>query len=96
MAIHEKFIEQQTITKSSDRLDIGFLHASPLIYKDKVIKTSPQLNFIQEAKTIKTAMKKTKQNIRFKSMVATKKNLSDMLQLKPQVLHISCHGIELP
>ena len=27
-------------------------------------------------------------------MVATQNNLSEMLQLKPQVLHISCHGIE--
>lgn len=59
-AFHDKIIQQQTITQDKDRLDIGFLHASPLIYKDRVIKTSPQLEFMQEAKTIKTAMKKTK------------------------------------
>ena len=27
-------------------------------------------------------------------MVATENNLIEMLRLKPQVLHISCHGIE--
>ena len=27
-------------------------------------------------------------------MVATEDNLSNMLYLKPQVLHISCHGID--
>ena len=29
----------------------------------------------------------------FKSMVATKKNFKEMLRLKPQILHISCHGV---
>lgn len=27
-------------------------------------------------------------------MVATENNLSHMLDLKPQILHISCHGIQ--
>ena len=29
----------------------------------------------------------------FKSMVATKKNLTRILNLQPQILHISCHGV---
>ena len=30
----------------------------------------------------------------FKSMVATRKNLSEMLMEQPRILHISCHGVE--
>ena len=29
-------------------------------------------------------------------MVATKKNFREMLRLKPQILHISCHGVTKP
>ena len=49
---------------------------------------------MQEAKTIKQVLKKKGQNIQYMSMVATEENFSEMLQLKPLILHISCHGHE--
>ena|ERR1719438_95524 len=39
-------------------------------------------------------MKENKQHIIFKSMVATKQSFTEMLEIEPQILHISCHGIE--
>ena len=92
---YSESMNQRKVVKRDDRLDIGFLHASPLIYVDagKTL-SSPQLEFCREAKTIKKALKNTGQNIRYMSMVATEDNFSEMLRLNPQVLHISCHGHE--
>ena len=76
-----------------------FLHASPNLYKDFLgekkegATVPPPLDFKQEAKTIKAALKDPELSVCFKSKVATKENFTQMLQNVPKVLHISCHGI---
>ena len=78
------------------RIDIGFLHASPLtLGASKVPATAePPIDFVSEAQKIKTALKESKQQFQFKSMVATRKNFTDMISREPNVLHISCHGLK--
>ena len=79
--------------KSKTQLDIGFLFASPLIYRDEDgLFTSPQLTFKTEKRYIKEAIRESHKAIKFKSKVATKENFSDMLRSGPRILHISCHG----
>ena len=82
------------MSKKESRLDVGFLHASPLVYKEGgLAAASPQLQFMAEKHTIKQCISEANQAIRFRSMVATQEKFSEMLSLEPQVLHISCHGI---
>ena len=87
--------------KSVRELDIGFLFASPLIYRDTStgsrrsgFSVPPPLHFAEEVRNIKHAIKNSKKRIVFKSMVATQANLCEMLNKEPRILHISCHGIE--
>ena len=81
------------------KLDIGFIFASPLIFKENPAKTKDRysvidpIHFSQEAASIKEAVAETSQKIIFQSMVATISNFSRILNQKPRVLHISCHGI---
>ena len=86
-------MKQEALGKKDSHLDIGFLHASPLLYHagNKSI-ASPQLDFIQEAQKIKEAIIKSDQAIKFKSQVLTRENFRSMISQEPSVLHISCHG----
>ena len=52
-----------------------------------------QINFSKELLSIKQAIKESEQSISFSSMVATVPNFTKMLNKKPKVLHVSCHGI---
>ena len=90
--------------KKKASLDIGFLFASPLVFESesnfsdqKMIQNAiPQLQFLQEAKAIKDSIKKSGQDVSFKSTVLTQNNFIEMLKKgkAPKMLHISCHGIE--
>ena len=53
-----------------------------------------KLYFQDEEKNIIQAIGDSEREINFKSMVATKENLSEVLDKGPKILHISCHGIE--
>ena len=54
-----------------------------------------QLDFVNEQRNIKQAMRKSQKQLYFKSSVATRDNFSQMLQENPKILHISCHGLKL-
>ena len=54
----------------------------------------PQLTFRNEIQAIKNVLKESKQNLVFKSDVATTDSFTNMLDKKPRILHISCHGIK--
>jgi hypothetical protein len=78
------------------QLHIGFIFSSPMILrgntssKDMLI---PQLDFESEAKEILAAAIESKSNIRYLQAVATQACFTEMLNLRPKALHISCHGI---
>ena len=40
-------------------------------------------------------MRKSNQQLFFKSSVATRDNFSQILQENPKILHISCHGLKV-
>ena len=73
-----------------------------MIYKDfdprraqkKGMTVPPPIQFNDEAKNIKQAIRESGKEIAFKSMVATQSNFVEMLNKEPRILHISCHGIE--
>ena len=97
---HQEQVEHQQ--KSPHQLDIGFLFASPLIYKNfdpcrtrkEGMEAPPPISFQEEVKNIKQAIRDSEKKIAFKSMVATISNFSEMLNKEPRILHISCHGIQ--
>ena len=93
--IDEMKVELTRLKNSSSRkvLDIAFLFASPLLYRDsKGLFNSPELDFVSEMKNIKKAVYKSNKAIKFMSKVATKQSFSDILRTGPRILHISCHG----
>ena len=66
--------------KSYEILDVGFLFASPLMFRDGGIeKTFDQLDFQTEKNAIISAIQGSGKAIKFLSNVATKDNLSAML-----------------
>ena len=68
----------------NSQIDIGFLYASPLVYRDQVgLKALRELNFIKEAQTIKESVRKSGKAVKFKSMVATEEHFDEMLRLEP-------------
>ena len=82
-------------------LHVGYLYASPLIYEDYDSTTKkrgyqlpPQLTFRNEIQAIKKVLKNSKQNLIFKSSVATQSKFIEMIDKNPRILHISCHGIK--
>ena len=48
---------------------------------------------MSECKMIKDTLKQTNKAIKFQSKVASKSNFENMINDKPVILHISCHGI---
>ena len=89
------------VDETKPKVTIVFLYSSPavLLDYDKDEKVRAQvlaaLNFMNEARNIKNAIKKSGLNISFKSRVATRKSLTDTLIEGPTILHISCHGFNV-
>ena len=84
-------------TDTRQKLDIGFLYASPLISilkgsKQTSITVPKPLNFEKEKETLKKVLLESKKTFKIKSMVATKKNFREIMKLEPRILHISCRG----
>ena len=89
-------MNSQRPNRNENKLDIGFLHASPLISIDEnngKSKVLPQLDYEKEEEKIIEALYESGKAYKFKSMVATKMNFREMMKLQPSILHISCHGI---
>ena len=60
---------------TSSKVDIGFLFASPLVFRDGAgLKSIAPLNFMREAKAIKESIRKTSKATKFISLVATEEN----------------------
>ena len=72
-----------SLQKTTSKVDIGFIHASPLMYKKGKLYVPEQLEFLREKETIKQAIHESEKAIKFKSMVATQKNFSEMLSQEP-------------
>jgi len=79
-----------------DQMHLAFLFSSPLLNSFSSGKqfVLPQLDFVKEFMQIEKALAEGKTNIRYKKMVATLDNLSDVLIKNPQVLHFSGHGVK--
>mmetsp|Transcript_1646 Transcript_1646/g.2042 ORF Transcript_1646/g.2042 Transcript_1646/m.2042 type:complete len:100 (-) Transcript_1646:657-956(-) len=77
-------------------MHLAFLFSSPLLNSFSSGKqfVLPQLDFVKEFMQIEKALAEGKTNIRYKKMVATLDNLSDVLIKNPQVLHFSGHGVK--
>ena len=72
-------------------LHVGYMFASPIQVSDILYD---QLNYLEEARTIRNTAEQSKVRLKFLVSVLTKDSLSEMLSRKPRALHFSCHGIE--
>ena len=99
----EKEIGHTGVRKVKQKIHVGLLYASPILYTDVNPKTksrgytmTPQLQFNKEKKVIKDQMRESGQSLVFKCAVATQENFIEMLTKSPRILHISCHGVDNP
>lgn len=91
--LREKLLNQ--VAEDCTRIHIAFLHASPIIYEDKLrARKIAQLNFLKEEKAIKYAIKRSGYGVNYEKAVATKENFVELLSHEPFILHLSCHGFD--
>ncbi|CAG9321183.1 unnamed protein product [Blepharisma stoltei] len=82
--------------RNAEIIDICMLYAAPLILKDGAFKVKEcdnwNLDFNAERRKILDAFERNQiyASIRFET--ATLQHLSEILECKPKVIHISCHG----
>lgn len=70
-------------------VDIAFVHASPMFDKNKRLAI---LDFKAELWGIKQAIKNSNMQIKFQQILGTQKNLTEIVNKCPQILHVTCHG----
>ena len=52
----------------------------------------PLLDYNTERQSIKDAIDTSKKCVKFKQVLGTMENFKEVVSLKPQILHIICHG----
>ena len=88
-------INNSTSCVMNNNLDISILYADPLIFKNDIgeiqILGDP-IDFQSEVNSLKIMLNEINKKITIRIEIATIKNLTNVISLKPTILHIFCNG----
>ncbi|CAG9316601.1 unnamed protein product [Blepharisma stoltei] len=90
-----EFKPTNQVKANSEPLDIAMLYAAPLTRKDGIkIKECDNwnLNFDMERKKLLEAFERSQIHASIRFETATLEHLREIIELKPRIIHISCHG----
>ena len=74
---------------------MAILYSHPLVKIENGIITrvfEDPIDYEEECDNIKKVLKETNKNINILMAVATKSNLTDIINRSPQIIHLICHG----
>lgn len=90
--------EDDKVVYVKDEIDIAVLYAAPLVKqgKDKLRSCDQyNVNISKERENMLSEFRKNEINAEIRFEVATLKNLRMVMEWKPKIVHISCHGYYL-